>query len=201
LIIALDYQHNITPVVTAQWGRVLDSPYTSLNFVHSLHTLPGDIEGALKQWADYFEEHHQKIVYYIYDQTSIGRSPGRKTFKQIVCDYLATRGWSVIETYTGDTPDHDIKHEAIKKQLNVTTDKAIKLNQDRNEYLIKSINQSDAKLSAGKTKKDKDSEKSKKVPPEESTHYSDTFDQIIHGVLELDLVPLSEDPGIDITAR
>lgn len=201
LIIALDYQHNITPVVTAQWGRINGSPYTSLNFIHSLHTLPGDIEDALKVWCDYFQNHAQKLVYYIYDQTAIGRSPRKKTFKDLAYDYLISRGWSVAEIYSGDTPDHDIKHEAIKKQLNVFTDKAIKVNEIRNEFLIKSIYQSDAKLVNGKTKKAKESEKSKTVPPEESTHYSDTFDQILHGVIEMELVPLSDDPGLDITAR
>lgn len=201
LIIALDYQHNITPVVTAQWGRINGSPFTTLNFVHSLHTLPGDIEEAMKQWCDYFERHANKHVYYAYDQTAIGRSPRRKVFKDLATDYLLSRGWSVTEVYMGDTPDHDIKQAAIKNMLNVRTDKAINLNRDRNTYLIKSINQSDAKISNGKTKKDKDSEKSKKVPPEESTHYSDTFDQILHAAIEMDLIPFSDDPGIDILTR
>lgn len=201
LIIALDYQHNITPVVTAQWGRLPGSPFTTLNFVHSLHTLPGDIEEAMKEWCDTFEQHHQKHVYYIYDHTAIGRSPRKKVFKDLAYDYLVGRGWAVTEIYTGDAPDHDIKQAAIKNMLNVFTDKAIRVNRERNEYLIKSINMSDAKIGGGKTKKDKSSEGSKIVPPEEATHYSDTFDQVLHGVIELELVPMSDDPGIDITAR
>jgi hypothetical protein len=201
LIIALDYQHTITPIVTAQWGRINSSPYTTLNFVHSLHALPGDIEIALKEWCDYFQSHSFKLVYYIYDQTAIGRSPRKKTFKDLAFDYLITRGWSVTEVYTGDTPDHDIKHEAMKKQLNAFTDGAIRMNEDRNYYLRKSIDMTSAKLVNGVTKKDKDSEKSKKVPPEESTHYSDTFDQIIQGAIELSLVPMTDDPGLDISTR
>jgi hypothetical protein len=53
-------------------------------------------------------------------------------------------------------------------------------------------------LIKGKTKKDKSTKKSKKVPQEESNHYLDTFYMIIWGVLELDLVPMSDDPGMDI---
>ena len=79
--------------------------------------------------------------------------------------------------------------------------KAIRMNEARNEYLKKSIDKTDAFLVSSKTKKDKASEKSKKVPPEESTHYSDTFDQIVWGVLELEQVPMSDSPGMDITAR
>lgn len=199
LIIALDYQFRITPIVTAQFDRLNDSPYTTLNFIHSLHTLyPDDMEAALKLWADEFESHPDKIVYYIYDQTAIGRSPHGKTFKDIVYDYLATRGWAVIEVYTGDTPDHDIKFEAIKKWLKVFFDRAIRINKNKNPFLKKALEKTDAVLVKGKTKKDKSSEKSNKIPPEESTHYPDTFDQIVWGALELDLVPMADDPAMDI---
>jgi hypothetical protein len=198
LIISLDYQHTITPVVTAQFDRINGSPYTTLNFIQSLHAIPGDIDTALKLWCDAFKDHREKVVYFIYDHTAIGRSPHGKTFKDKVVDYLASEGWSVVEVFTGDAPDHDIKQEAFKKWFRNQTDKAIRMNEGRNEFLKKSIDKTDAVLVNGKTKKDKSTEKSKKVPQEESTHYSDTFDMIIWGVLELDLVPMSDDPGMDI---
>ncbi|WP_132053767.1 hypothetical protein [Pseudocnuella soli] len=180
-MIALDYQHSITPVVTAQWGVLPGSPWTTLNFVRSLHALPGSLERAMELWCDAYESHHEKLVYYIYDHTAIAR------------------GWSVVEVYTGDAPDHGVKQESIRKWLRKTGDKAIRMNEERNPFLIKSINKTDAVLVQGKTKKDKSSERSKKVPPEESTHYSDDFDMIVWGALELELVPMSDMGGIDLT--
>lgn len=202
LIIALDYQFKITPVVTAQFGRLPGSPYTTLNFLSSLHSLhPQGMEAAMSSWCDLHETHPTKIVYYIYDHTAIGRSPWGKTFKDFVVNYLISRAWSVIEVYTGEAPDHDIKYEVIKKWLAITTDKAVRLNETTNPFLKIALEKTSAILVNGKTKKDKSSEKSETVPPEFSTHYPDVFDQIIHGVLELELVPITDDPGLDISAR
>jgi hypothetical protein len=202
LIIALDYQFKITPIVTAQFDRLNGSPYTSLNFIKSLHSLhPDGMEAALKKWCDEFEKHPMKVVYYIFDHTAIGRSPWGKTFKDLVVTYLASRGWAVIETFTGDAPDHDIKYEELKKWFSCTTDGAIKINEITNTYLKKALEKTDVVMVNGKTKKDKSSEKSLTVPPEESTHYPDAFDQIVHGALELGYVPRSEDPGMDISMR
>lgn len=202
LIIALDYQFSITPVAEAQFGRLNGSPYTTLNFVKSLHKLhPEGIRGAIKAWCDERKAHNLKLVHYLYNHTAIGRSPYGTTFKDLVVESLAQEGWSVIEHYMGDAPDHDIKYEVNKKHLANQTDGAIRINEGGNPFLKKSIEMTDAVLVNGKTKKDKSSEKSKKTPPELSTHYSDVFDDIIWGACELKLVPMSDDPGLDITAR
>lgn len=202
LIIALDYQFAITPIVTAQFDRLPGSPYLTLNFISSLHALhdEGGQDKALEKWCDHFESHPNKIVYYIFDQTAVGRTPRGTTFKQYIVDALTLRGWAVIEVYTGDTPDHDIKFEILKKLMSRRADGAIRMNETTNEYLKVAMEKTDAVLSGGKTKKDKTSEKSKKVPPEESTHYPDAFDQIAYGALELQLIPWTDDSEIDISS-
>lgn len=206
LIITLDYQFKITPVVTAQFDQLDGSPYTTLNFVKSLHTLdPETIEAALKRWCDYFAGHVEKTVYYIFNQTAIGRSPHGKTFRDIVFDYLVNNDWNVIEVYTGDTPDHDIKYEALKKWLQLeSADGAIRINQVENPYMVKAMERTGAILvPRGKdgrtvTKKDKASERSSKVPPELSTHYPDAWDDLVWGALEMGMVPMQENTdGMD----
>jgi hypothetical protein len=202
LIITLDYQYSITPVVTGQFGRLAGSAYTTLNGIRSMHVLhPLGITGALTNWCDDFKYHNLKLVYYLFNQTAVGRSPYGTTFKDTVVNFLTQNGWAVVEKYMGDTPDHDIKYEVIKKHLTNNADGAPRLNEDTNFYLKKSLEMTDAVLVNGKTKKDKSSEKSKKTPPEFSTHYSDAWDDLVWGACELKLVPLSDDPGLDITAR
>ncbi|OLY92282.1 hypothetical protein SAMN05444008_11548 [Cnuella takakiae] len=201
LIISLDYQHSITPVVTAQFDQLPGSPWTTLNFVQSLHSIPGDLNRAMEMWCEAFADHQEKLVYYIYDHTAIARSPYGSTYKDMVCAYLAARDWAVVEVFTGDAPDHGVKYEAIRKWLRCQADKAIRMNEARNTFLKKSIEKTDAELVNGKTKKDKRSERSKRIPPEEATHYPDTFDMIVWGALELELVPMYDTGGIDLLAR
>jgi hypothetical protein len=200
LIITLDYQFSITPLVCAQFDRLDGSPYTTLNFIQSMHSLhPESIDATCKKFCDAFEDHIGKDVYYIYNHTAIGRSPYGTTFKDSVIKYMEGRGWNVVEVYTGDAPDHDIKYEVIKKWLNCNSDRAIRINEIKNPFLKKALELTSVVISNGKTKKDKSGEKNNKIPPEEATHYPDAFDDLVWGANELDLVPMSEDPGLDIS--
>ncbi|MEP7375544.1 MAG: hypothetical protein ABI675_19520 [Chitinophagaceae bacterium] len=201
LIIALDYQFSIVPLCATQYKQLNDSAYTTLNFIQSFHVLePEGIEAVVDKFCKAFETHGTKVVYYTFDQTAIGRSLHGKSFKEIVIDCLTKNNWSVTDIYMGDTPDHDIKYEAIKKLLAVTSDKAIRINKLRNESLVDSLKLAPAVIDAkGKTRKDKSSEKENSgTPPEKATHYSDVFDQILWGALVLEIVPLTDYPGMDI---
>jgi hypothetical protein len=200
LIIASDYQYSIAPVCVAQFDQLEDSVYTSLNFVKSLHSLhPQGLADAIDLFCREFKDHPDRHVYYIYDQTAIGRSPHGKTFKDIVVDTLDKNGWTCTEIYTGDPPDHDIKHERFKQLLTCRTDNAIRVNKRTNPFLKKSLEKASAITVNGKTKKDKSSEKEgSPVPPEEATHYSDVFDQIVWAAIEMEMVPQGDDAGMDI---
>jgi hypothetical protein len=201
LIITLDYQFRITPVVTAQFCRLEDSPYTTLNFVKSLHTLhPDTMQAALDAWHKLFGDHPERHVYYIYNHTAIGRRSSGATFHDTVMSHLANLGWAVTDIYTGDTPNHDIKFEAIRRHLQKhNCDDAVLINEEENFFMDKSISGTGAVLgSKGETKKDKSSEKSLKMPAEFSTHYSDAFDDLVWGALELGLIPRNDDPGLDM---
>lgn len=200
LIIALDYQHAIVPLCATQYNRLPDAVYNTLNWKQSMHVLgPQGIEDVINLFCETFKHHSTKVVYYVHDQTAIGRSPAGKTFKEIVVDTLTNNHWNVTDIYMGDTPDHYLKQQVIKKWLNVQGDKAIRMNEDRNQDLKSSLEMAPAKIVNGVTKKDKSSEKEDSgVPPQKATHFSDVFDQLVWSVLELELVPLVEDTGMDI---
>ena len=204
LIIALDYQFSITPIPICQFDRLPGCPFISLNFIQSVHSLQGEggMDAALNKFCEAYIDHPAKVVFYIFDHTAIGRSPYGKSFKDHVCNFLINKGWSVIEIYTGDAPYHDIKYLAIDKWLKWQSDGQIRINELRNESMKTSIEMTGAMNVMGKTKKDKSSEKqNSKTPPEKATHYSDAFDQIVWGGLELQLVPMIDDVGMDIVMR
>lgn len=201
LIIAMDYQFSISPICIAQLDELEESVYTTLNFVSSVYTLhPLGLAAAVEQFCKLFQHHPTKHVYYVYDHTAIGRSPWSKTFKDLVCETLNKCDWSVTELFTGDAPDHDIKYERFKFWLNCRSDFGIKINEETNTDLKISLEKAAAVIVQGKTKKDKTSEKPNSgVDPRHATHWSDVFDQLVWAACEMQLCPISDDVGLDIT--
>ena len=202
LIIALDYQWKIAPLLVAQLDQLPDSAYTTLNFVQALHALhPKGIADVLRGFCERFKDHPDRHVTYIYNQTAIGRSPHGKTFMDLVQDNIIINGWTFTDIYTGDPPDHDIKEQRLKYWLHCRTDSAIRINQLNNSDLKISLEKTSAITVNGKTRKDKTSERdSSPVPPQHATHYTDVFDDIWWAVNEMQLVSASGFTGIDITS-
>ncbi len=203
LIIAMDYQWRITPLVVAQFGRLQDSVYNTLNFLAGLDTQhpTGGIEQTLELFVGRYYHHRKRIVYYCYDHTAIGRNPAGRTFADIVTSYLRGNGWHVVDVYMGQNPEHNKKFESIKLHMANRADFAIRINKGENFNLLKSLQNAAAILSAGKTKKDKRQEKNLSVPVEESTDYSDAFDQLVWAALELQLVKQVPDDHMPVVFR
>lgn len=190
LMIALDYNWRITPMVVAQFGKLPGMAYTTLNIVNAIHTLHpnGGIELTVKAFADYYRAHGKKHVYYFYDHTAIGKRPDGGSFMDIVIKSLSAAGWSCTPVYMGQAPLHNIKFEQFKRHLSNRADMAIMINQIRCSPLITSIEAAAAVISMGKTKKDKSQEKNLSLAAEEQTDYSDAFDQLIWAVLQMKLI-------------
>lgn len=190
LIISLDYNWRITPMVVSQFSKLPGSPYTTLNVVNAIHTLHpnGGIELTVKAFTEYYSDHGTKHVYFIYDHTAVGKRPDGATFAKIVCRALAEAGWTYSELYMGQAPHHDIKMEKFKKLMSNSGDMAIRINEFRCQPLITSMENAAAKMVMGKTKKDKSQEKNLSLPAEEQTDYSDAFDQAIWAILEMKLI-------------
>lgn len=200
LIIALDYQYMISPVVVAQYDQLPDSAYKTLNFIRSLHTLyPHGIADAIKLFCETFEHYPSRHVMYVFDSTAIGRSPHGKTFMDLVHDNLILHGWTYTDIFTGDTPDHDDKYQRFKYWFAVKTEQAIRINKIYNADMITALEKTSAKTVNGKNQKDKSSEKENSpVPAQHATHYSDTWDQIVWAGNEMQMIPLSDFTGMDI---
>lgn len=185
LYIALDYNFRITPIPIAQETTIGNSIYKTLNFIDEVFVLhPKGLIDAIEELCTRYSSHNNKTINFIYDHTAIGRNPLKTTYKDEVIKAIQSYGWIVIEHFIGDAPDHDIKFQKIRDVLSSQGDNAVMINKLKCEYLIKSIEQSPAKITNGVTKKDKRTETDLNYPAEESTHFSDAFDMILWGMYE-----------------
>lgn len=202
LIIALDYQWRITPIPVAQISTLPGSQNKTLNFINEIYTLhPDGIEAAINKFCNYYASHEVKNVVYPFDHTAIGRNPIGTTFKDVVVQTFNRNNWTVTEHYTGQAPDHDIKFERLKEFLNNQGDMGVMINELTCPALIKSIEQSPAIISGYKTKKDKRTEADLNFPAEESTHFSDAFDQVLWATIELNIISDTQRTAIDFMVR
>lgn len=203
LIIMLDYNWRITPLVVMQFGKLPDSAYTSLNVVNAIHTLHpvGGIELTIKAFTDYYQDHPVKHVSFIYDHTAVGKRPDGNTFAKIVMSALAENGWSFSDVYMGKAPEHDIKMEAFKKMMANQADMCIRINQITCQPLITSIENASAIMVMGKTRKDKSKEKNLSLPAEEQTDYSDAFDTGLWAILQMKLISIGISFNMPIGVR
>jgi hypothetical protein len=182
---AMDYNFRICPMPVAQTGVLPGSVYETMNVVDYMYVLePLGIEDVVKNFADKYREHRCKEIHFVFDHTSIGRNPMKVTFKSSVMDAFDKNAWIIYEHYIGQAPDHDNKFKNIRDWLQNNADNAVRINQVKCDVLIKSIEQSPAKMVNGATKKDKDTEKDLNFPAEESTHGSDAFDMLLIGFFE-----------------
>lgn len=194
LIIACDYQWRISPIVTAQYGILPNAKSISLNFIDSNHTLaPDNLLDAIDEWANIHKHHHNKLVYYLFDKTAVGKNPTNKPFFESVIERLTIHGWNVAPINMGEPPRHDDKFKKINTYLtDAANSTLVRINKLTNTALINSMKLTPAITYNGKTAKNKSSEKNLSYPAEKSTHYGDTFDMILHGCLSLDIVPRSQ---------
>jgi hypothetical protein len=199
-VVAVDYQWRISPMPVVQVNKLPGSQYKTINFIDALYVLhPFGLEDVVKTFCNKYDGHLNKVVHFIYDHTAIGRNPAKMVFRDIVKKAFRYNGWVVIDHYTGDAPDQDIKFENIKLWLVNRGEYAVKVNEIAAEQMIKSIEQSPAKTVNGVTKKDKKSEGDLNFPAEDSTHFGDAFDQILWGLLEHNIkAKLNNTTGIPI---
>ncbi len=196
---AMDYNWRICPLPVAQITKLPGSVYTTLNIIDYVWELyPKGIEDTIKAFCLKYEKHHTKEFHYVYDHTAIARSPSKKSFKDIVVETFIEEGWDVIEYYTGDAPDQDIKFELMKKWFMKRGEGALCMNEVTCDQLIKSVEQSPAITTGGVTAKDKRTEKDKNFPAEDSTHGGDALDQLMWAMYSLELLSGINTEGIPI---
>ena len=198
-ITALDYQFRISPMPMVQISPLPGRILSTVNFVDAPYVLdPLGLEDVVNQFCKKYSDHLCKEVHYIYDHTAIGRNPMKTVFKDVVVNTFEANGWDVIEHYTGEAPDHDIKFENLKPWLLNRGEFSVMVNEITCDQMIRAIEQTPATTVNGVTKKDKKTEKDKNFPAEDSTHFPDAFDQLLIGLFEHDIIHKLSDAGFDM---
>jgi hypothetical protein len=203
-IFGADYQHSVAPVVAAQLKKV--DGILELDYQDAVFTLPPDsLSSAIDEWSRLHNKKSNRLVYYVFDQTAIGKRPEADSYMEIVTKSLRRNKWIVKHIYTGSAPLHFNKYENTQEWMDESaqSDVRIRINGVRAEKLIISIKGAGAKTnSKGQTAKDKSSELDERLDQSETTHFSDVFDMINHAVLKLKLIkPGTGSSGAGIAVR
>jgi hypothetical protein len=183
--ISMDYQHSVSPMCVVQDDKIIGEDRPTINFSNEFYTLhPKGLKECIDLFCDTYAGHLNKMVYYIYDHTAVGERQSAQRYKDIVVTHFRSKGWNVIECYTGVPPEHYLKFEKMKAWMEGTDEqsKLIRFNADKCPKTLISMQASGAITERGKTKKDKKYELTHRYPSidqSETTHFSDCVDQLL----------------------
>lgn len=185
IIIAMDYQHSVAPMTVVQQHRLPWETKPSINFINEFYAMaPKGIHECIDQFCEFYASHHYKTVYYVYDQTAIGERQSATRYKDIVVGHFRSKGWNVVELYTGMPPQHYMKYERMKTWLEGPAEQTrlIRFNKETCIKTLISMQGSGAVVESGKTKKNKKYELTHRYPgldQSETTHFSDCVDMLL----------------------
>jgi hypothetical protein len=141
------------------------------------------INELVHQLNDYYKEHPTKEIIYFRDRYGDSRQPNVKnssSFNHQAIELLEKLGWTVIpRSHRGMEPP---QHDKYLLWMNILkgSDKrfpTVIFNGKKCKYTLISMNNTKVMERKGKFQKDKSSERSKKILPEEATHFSDAIDK------------------------
>lgn len=160
------------------------------NFINEFFTKPDTVKDVMinalvDQFAHYYRYHADKTVFYYRDRYGDTRNPNvknAKSYNEQAVDRLKKKGWVVIsKVHPGmEPPQHD--KFLLWGNILVGTDPRfprVRFNGTKCKYTLISMNNTQVIESEGKFKKNKQSERSKAILPEEATHFSDAVDKRI----------------------
>jgi hypothetical protein len=193
LAVALDYQASISPLVAAQINDLVVPGVKTLNFIKDFYVKqPLGLKHVVDEFCTHYQYRPCKEVYYFYDHTAVGVRNMHKKFHEEVEDFFESNGWIVTSIYMGGAPYQNLKYSRINNlfEHEETTRYPIRIHQHRCATMVLSMDQTGTLESPTEgTKKDKAGEKNRNIPQEQTTHFSDTYDQIVWGVEELGMYP------------
>jgi hypothetical protein len=159
-------------------------------FINEFFNKPQEINKVMitdlvDQFCDYYKNHPTKQVIYYRDKYGDIRQPNVKnslSYNNQAIAQFKTKGWAVIpKSHSGmEPPQHDkyLLWMNILKAEDPRFPKVI-FNGKNCKYTLISMNNTKVIERNGKFDKDKNSERSKKILPEEATHFSDAADKRI----------------------
>ena len=143
------------------------------------------INELVQQFNRYYKEHPTKEITYYRDRYGDSRQPNVKnsnSFNNQAIEQFEKFGWTIVsKSHRGqEPPQHDkyLLWMNILKGADVRFPKVI-FNGKKCKYTLISMNNTKVIERNGKFQKDKSSERSKKILPEEATHFSDSVDKRI----------------------
>jgi hypothetical protein len=159
-------------------------------FINEFYNKPQEVNKVMitdlvDQFCNYYENHPTKKVIYYRDKYGDNRQPNVKnslSFNNQAIERFQSRGWSVeSRSHRGmEPPQHDkyLLWMNILKAGDPRFPKVI-FNGKNCRYTLISMNNTKVIDRNGKFDKDKNSERSNKILPEEATHFSDAADKRI----------------------
>jgi hypothetical protein len=159
-------------------------------FINEFFNKPQEINKVMitdlvDQFCDYYKNHPTKQVIYFRDKYGDHRQPNVKnslSYNNQAIAQFKSKEWVVIpKSHTGmEPPQHDkyLLWMNILKAEDPRFPKVI-FNGKNCKYTLISMNNTKVIERNGKFDKDKNSERSKKILPEEATHFSDAADKRI----------------------
>ena len=181
LIVSIDWGNIITMTISQDQGE----RYRILKTFHVLS--PKIIDDVInEEFGPYYEAIRKtsRIIDFYFDRNGNNKTPNsRITFAEQAVDCFKKLGWKVrIKVRKGqENPPHNDKYIVLNyllKHGGTNGLPAIEINENNCTDLIISLENAPAMegKQANTVVKDKRSEKSKSIPQEHATHFSDTFD-------------------------
>jgi hypothetical protein len=159
-------------------------------FINEFYNKPQDVNKVMitdlvDQFCIYYENHPTKKILYYRDKYGDNRQPNVKnalSYNNQAIEHFKTKGWKVEpRSHSGmEPPQHDkyLLWMNILKSGDPRFPKVI-FNGKNCKYTLISMNNTKVIERNGKFDKDKGSERSNKILPEEATHFSDAVDKRI----------------------
>lgn len=162
-------------------GQLLPKEYRLIKDFYVKH--PKLIKDLADNFCDYYQYHPCKVVNFIIDVAWGNRRmpDSRQTFNEQFAARLKNKGWRVNIIDLGVPVDDQSRYICWHQLLSEDDEDGFKfrinLNNCKQTYV--SMSQAPAKEGSKGIEKDKSSERSKSIAPEDATHFSDTADQHI----------------------
>jgi hypothetical protein len=179
---AVDWGAKITCMTIAQ------QELQQLNVLKDLYVLaPQILDHLAKEFCRYYAYHLCKEFYFHYDHTGNSRQANSDlTYAEQFAKILRANGWTVYMVSKGAAPEHKDKYLLISRLLSELDPRYPRLRFNKHNYKQGLLSMSLAPVTEvlGVVKKNKSSERSSTVPPEQATHLSDTFDILVWGLYQ-----------------
>lgn len=188
-----DLNPNLPLILGFDWGTfnslvVAQQDGTTLRFIKCFWAKnPRILDDLIKDdFIPYYRYHKTKSIHMYYDRNGNNRRPAsRTTLAEHAQGMLEKASYSVARRTRGLDAGHQEKYHLISRGFKGEDPRLPKLliNKSNCKDLVVSLENAEARLSAGQVKKDKRSEARTTIKQQHATHLSDAMDVIAYPIL------------------